>query len=190
MKPCPLSVLLRLVLAVFAVLCLLAPAYAQDAASPKFTLFAGAGTSVEQGHAKGEIQAGGSIDEAPPDAWGGVSFEGGYLGPWSNAKAGSGFFSADYMASWALLPSKPAPKPSSNGRPVWVDRAWKLFPFVSSGYTRFFGTGNAINFGGGVDYRLNNNHAIRFEVRDYYSFSSPGEHNVALRIGLVTYITD
>jgi len=161
---------------------------AQDAASPKFTLFEGPGIVAAQGRSQGEIQAGASLDEAPPNAWGGFSLEGGYLGSWSRPHTGSAFLSADYMAAWSF--GQKGSGRTANGKPYWADRGWKLLPFASAGYTRLFGTGNAVNFGGGIDYRLSHTHAIRFEVRDYYSFSTPAQHNVALRIGFVTYIAD
>lgn len=160
---------------------------AQDAASPKFTLFAGPGIIRTQGISRGEVQAGVSLDEAPPDAGGGFSFEAGYLGPWSKPHIGSAFLSVDYMAAWNLGPSGSGR--TAKGTHYWSDHGWKLLPFASAGYTRLFGTGNAVNFGGGVDYRLSNNRAIRIEVRDYYS-PSAAQHNVALRIGLVIYISD
>jgi hypothetical protein len=161
---------------------------AQDAASPKFTLFGGSGVLLAQGISRGEVQAGASFEEAPPNAWGGFSFEGGYLGPWSKPHIGSAFFSADYMASWSFGESGKGQ--TANGSTFWSDRGCKLLPFASAGYTRLFGTGNAINFGAGVDCRLSQTRAIRAEFRDYYSFSTPTQHNVALRVGLVIYISD
>ena len=163
-------------------------ARAQDAASPKFTLFGGAGTASARGTSLGEIQVGASFDEAPPGAWGGFSFEGGYLGPCSELSSGSAFFSADYMSAWSFG-QKGAGHLASGAR-YWADRSWKFIPFASAGYTQLFGTGNAVNFGGGIDYRLSNTHAIRTEIRDYYSFSAPAGHNIALRIGLgSTFLT-
>ena len=161
---------------------------AQDAASPKFTVFAGAGAATSQQNSRGEFQAGASFDEAPPGSWGGFSFEGGYLGPWSRLRAGSAFTSVDYMAAWAFGPK--ATGRTRTGQAYWCDRGWRLLPFASAGYTRLFGTGNAVNFGGGFDYRLSNTRAIRAEVRDYYSFETPRQHNVALRVGLVIYLSD
>jgi hypothetical protein len=90
-------------LAVSAILVTSAPALrAQDAYSPKFTVFAGAGINATQQNSRGAIQAGASFDEAPPGSWGGFSFEGGYLGPWAHFRAGSAFTSLDYMAAWSF----------------------------------------------------------------------------------------
>jgi hypothetical protein len=163
-------------------------ARAQDAASPKFTLFAGPGIVAARGASRGEIQVGASFDEAPPNAWGGFSFEGGYLGPWSKPHTGSAFLSTNYMAAWSF--SENGKGRTANGSQYWADRGWKLLPFATAGYTRLFGTGNAVNFGGGIDYRLSETQAIRMEVRDYYSFSSPAQHNIGLRIGFVIYLSD
>lgn len=163
-------------------------ARAQDAASPKFTPFAGAGALASQEHSRGELQAGASFDEAPPDAWGGFMFEGGYLGPWTDLKAGSAFMSVDYMAAWNLGQSGKGQ--TAKGKSYWKDRGWNFFPFAVAGYTRLFGTGNAANFGGGFDYRFNYKNAIRVEALDYYAPSTPRQHNIALRIGWVIYLRD
>jgi hypothetical protein len=163
-------------------------AQAQDVASPKFTLFAGPGIFAANGSSRGEIQAGASLDEAPPNSWGGFSFEGGYLGPWSKPHTGSAFLSVDYMSAWQFGQSGSGQM--ANGTRYWSDRGWKILPFTSTGYTRLFGTGNAVNFGGGIDYRVTQAYAIRAEIRDYYSFSTPTQQNLALRIGLVIYIPD
>jgi hypothetical protein len=85
------------------------------------------------------------------------------------------------MAAWSLGPTGRGR--TANGSDFWADRGWKLLPFASAGYSLLFGTGNAVNFGGGIDYRLSQHRAIRVEVRDYYSFSTPARHNLALRIG-------
>ncbi len=183
--------LLRVIQVVFSLLFAVAGAIgaqAQDAASPKFTLFAGPATVATRGSSRGELQVGASFDEAPPNAWGGFSFEGGYLGPWSKPYTGSAFLSANYMAAWSF--GQKGEGRTANGTPYWADRNWKLLPFATAGYTRLFGTGNAVNYGGGIDYRLSQNYAIRAEVRDYYSFSSPAQHNIGLRIGLVIYLPD
>jgi hypothetical protein len=188
MKRILLFPLLRLLLFAIFFQATVASARAQDAASPKFVPFAGAGILASQGHTKGEFQAGAAFEEAPPDAWGGFSFEAGVLGPWAIPKARSPFLSFNYMAAWQFGPSGKGRTPK--GGYYWHDLGRKLFPFATAGYTRLFGTGNAVNFGGGFDYRFNYAHAIRTEVRDYYSFASPTQHNVALRIGLVLYIPD
>jgi hypothetical protein len=92
------------------------------------------------------------------------------------------------MAAWNFGHSGSAQ--TASGTRYWADRGWRLLPFASAGYTRLFGTANAVNFGGGIDYRLSQTYAIRAEVRDYYLLSTPTEHNAGLRIGFVIYMPD
>ena len=190
MKNRNLGSALRFVPLVFAAAIVVAPVQAQDAGGLKLTFFVGPGIVATRGQANGEIQAGATYEVAPPDTWAGFAAEGGYLGPTSKPRAGSAFFSLDYMTSWAIGPS-PTGR-TSQGNSTWHDQGWKLLPFVSTGYTRLFGTGNAINFGGGLDYRPRpkGHNAIRFEIRDYYAPASPSQHNVAFRIGWISYIQD
>jgi hypothetical protein len=164
------------------------PASAQDAASPKFVFFSGTGPLLSQGHSKGSFQAGVALEESPPGSWGGFSFELGYLGPWSKSSDGSAFFSADYMASWCFGQKAAGRMP--DGTIFWTDRGWKFLPFATAGYSRLFGSGNALNFGGGLDYRLNEHYAFRIEMRDYYLFASPRQHNIAFRVGWNKYLED
>jgi hypothetical protein len=148
------------------------PCWGQDAASPKLALFAGAGADFSSGHSRGATQFGASFEEAPPNAYFGMLFEVGYVGPWSSFKSGSAIFSANYVSSWS------------------TDKKERFLPFATVGYSRLFGTGNAINFGGGLDYRLSHHHAIRFEVRDYDSLTGPRGHDLGIRVGWVIYIPD
>jgi hypothetical protein len=104
--------------------------------------------------------------------------EGGYLAPWARLRAGSALLSFDYMPSWHF----------ARAGTTEPENDWKFLPYASAGYTRLFGTGNAVNFGVGADYRFRKTQAIRVDIRDYYSFASPRQHNVALRIGWVIYL--
>jgi hypothetical protein len=140
--------------------------------SPQFVLFGGAGANLSQAHSQGAMQLGASIALAPRNAWGGIMLEGGYIGPWANLKSGSALFSANYLVRWKIGPNK------------------KFIPFITTGHSRLFDAGNAINFGGGVEYKLGVTHAIRIEVRDYYAFTEPRRQNIALRIGWVMYLPD
>lgn len=148
------------------------PCHAQDIVSPKFVDFVGAGGVVTRAHSLGSMQTGISFEGSTPNKWFGLGFESGYLGPYSNLKSGSGFMSFNYVPSWQ------------------VERKGRFLPFASAGYTRLFEIGHAVNFGGGLDLRLNNLHAIRFEARDYYMPTRPEQHNVAFRIGWVVYVQD
>ncbi len=169
-------------LAFTALLALVACAHgsAQDLASPKFVIFGGAGIAHSADVTHGGAQFGADIEEAPP--WSrtrsgfptGFLLEGGYAGPWNRFSAGSAIFSANYMAAFDT---------SSNGQPNYL-------PFVTAGYTHLFGTGNGVNFGGGVDFLRNRALALRVELRDYLRVNGPAEHNLAIRIALVKYIRD
>jgi hypothetical protein len=146
---------------------------AQDEGSPQFTLFGGPGTVISGGHAQGAAQFGASLDQTAPGAGVGYLFEVGYIGRWSKHTSGSAVFSANYMAAWEFHKRMP-----------------RALPFATVGYSRLFGTGNAVNFGGGIDYLLGDKQALRIEVRDYFAFTAPRQHNVGLRVGWVFYIRD
>lgn len=66
----------------------------------------------------------------------------------------------------------------------------EIYPSLTAGYTRFFVTGNAINFGIGVDLGNRNDALVRLEVRDYFLISQPDQHIVALRVGFGKLIAD
>jgi putative flippase GtrA len=66
-----------------------------------------------------------------------------------------------------------------------------LYPFLTGGYTRMFATGNAVNFGLGIDFGRNEEkRLVRIELRDYYLFTGPQRHIVGLRIGFGKFIPD
>jgi hypothetical protein len=146
--------------------------YAQDIVSPKLVAFAGAGGVTTNAHSLGGMQAGVGMEGSNPNRWFGLGIEAGYLAPFSRFKSGSGLFSLNYIPSWK------------------VDKKGRYLPFATVGYTRLFEMGHAVNFAGGLDLRLNNSHAIRFEARDYYAPDRPAQHNVGFRIGWVAYIAD
>jgi hypothetical protein len=139
---------------------------------PQLAMFGGAGANLSEGHSQGAMQLGGAIGQARLNAWWGWQLEGGYIGRWANFKTGSALFSANYLARGKFAPNK------------------KFIPFVTTGYSRLSHAGNAINFGGGVEYRLGDTDALRIELRDYYSSTEPRQHNLALRIGWVMYLPD
>lgn len=153
---------------------------AQDLASPKFVLFGGAGIASNANVTQGGFQFGADVEAAPP--WSrtrsgfptGFLLEGGYVGPWNRFSAGSAIFSGNYMAAFDT---------TTNGQP-------RFLPFVTAGYTRLFGTGNGVNFGGGIDFLHGGSVAFRVEVRDYLRVTGPTEHNLAIRIALLKYVRD
>lgn len=98
-------------------------------------------------------------------------FEGGYVGPFANLHGGSALLAFNYVPSWQ------------------IQSAPKLFPFATAGYAQLFGTGHAINFGAGLDWRLRPTFSIRVEARDYLAFA-PHQHNIAVRVGFRRYFWD
>ena len=148
---------------------------AQDAPLPNLALFAGAGITNTAGPVHGAVHFGGDLDQGVP--WRpsrpifpvGYLFEGGYIGPVNSFRAGSAIFSLNYLGRLRFSDDPDA----------------RLTTFVTGGYTRMFGTGNAVNFGGGVDWALAQNTGIRLELRDYRRASGPAEHNFAIRIALL-----
>ena len=66
------------------------------------------------------------------------------------------------------------------------------FPFLTGGYSRIFVTGNALNFGVGLDlpYHQSDRRIVRIEIRDYYLATGPRQHILELRIGLGSLFSD
>lgn len=128
----------------------------------------------------------GEIEEASPGRPRRLPFpfgflvEGGYAGPMTRVSGGAGILSANYLAPIDL-----------RGAHANLNIARGLvLPFLTGGYTRLFGTGNAVNFGAGADLSMGRTSAIRFEVRDYLRLSGPKQHDVALRVGIVVFLAD
>jgi len=63
---------------------------------------------------------------------------------------------------------------------------------LTVGYTRMIGivSGNAVNFGAGMDVILSDYKGIRFEVRDYLKLSGTKEHNIAFRVAFLSLFED
>jgi hypothetical protein len=135
----------------------------------RFTAFGGAGLINQSYATHGSIQFGGDIglikvydfNQFPS----GAIFEFGYAGPANHFGSGSALISTNYVGE--LLAS----------------RHKRLTLLLTTGYSRLFGTGNAANFGGGVElFSKDLNHALRFEIRDYFRIAKK-EHNIAIRLG-------
>lgn len=147
-----------------------------DPRLPNVALFGGAGiTNANITNAvHGSFQFGADLDQSVP--WTrshpmfplGYLFEGGYIGPVNSFSAGSALLSLNYLGKFNF----------SDQRDPGV------MTFLTGGYTRLFGTGNAINFGGGFEFKITDRTGLRIEVRDY-RHSGPAEHNFAIRIALV-----
>ncbi len=96
----------------------------------------------------------------------GVGAEIGYLNPWRDFSAGIGILSL-------------------NGS-YHFNRAQKLSPFITGGYSLAFRSGHAnlVNVGAGVNYWFHDRVGLRLEFRDHIYTGYPTSHYVSGRIGL------
>jgi hypothetical protein len=89
----------------------------------------------------------------------GISVELGLTGPTPKAPL-DGLFSLDYQSTYNLR------------RPLDLKSKWPMLLFLSGGYSRFFATGNAVNYGGGFIWRFPRANSefsgVRFEYREAY----------------------
>jgi hypothetical protein len=166
-----LKVDMKSVAMLIAFIVILAPfSLGQDVDAPSVGVYAGGG--IQQiTTTRVALQAGASYDQIFPNHWVGYMFEGGYVGAFANLGGGSALFAFNYVTSWQNY------------------RVPRLFPFATLGYAQLFGTGNAVDFGAGVDFRPRSSFGIRVEARDYLGFT-PHQHNVAIRIGFRRYFWD
>jgi len=165
----------------FGVACVTGFCFGQDSNNPKLVVFGGAGVTNQSAANHCSLHFGVALEEIPPVKFRefprGFLFEGGYVGPANALESGSALFSANYAGAYNTA------------------KAVHSLLFFTGGYTRLFGTGNGVNFGGGIDFLLNKAYAthasfrprLRFEVRDYLRISGPKEHNVAFRVGFIKY---
>jgi len=103
---------------------------------------------------------------------GSPQFELGIVGPLPGGHALDGLVSVDYMFA-NKLPRR------------------HVYPFLTAGYTRLFVTGNAVNFGLGVDFGKDEyKRLVRVELRDYYVFTGPPQHVLGLRIAFGRFLND
>jgi hypothetical protein len=141
----------------------------------QFGFFGGAGVANPSGNAShGSLHLGASIGTVRPNDYDkkhhvflfGLSGEAGYAGPVDDLGNGS-----------ALLSMMVGPE-------IIVSHHKRITAFATGGYTRLFGTGNALNIGSGLNFYIKDNkRALRFEVRDYWHTAGVREHNAAFRIG-------
>jgi len=107
----------------------------------------------------------------------GTFFEIGVMGPQANRSSASGYLSLD-------------------GKIPLSTRGLLYVPTAIIGYTRMFETGHALDYGLAFDspaIKGNQSYGenyIRIELRDYYTFANPNQHNVMLRVGWMTGLPD
>lgn len=125
--------------------------------------FAGAGASSGD-FSRGYFQVGGGGEGLVQKGFG-VGAEVGYLAPFQGAGNGIGIFSGDVSYHF--------------------NRASRLVPFVTGGYSAAFrsGASHGGNFGGGVQYWMKEHVGLRLEFRDHV-FSSDSPHLFQFRVGL------
>jgi len=147
--------------------------------STSLVMFGGGGVNNQGANNRSSLHVGGDFEATMPLQRGqfpwGVLIEGGYVGPITNNK-GSAILSTNYVLAFRTVEAK-----TGGFAPG------KVVPFLTGGYTRLFGTGNAVNFGGGIDVMLHSLAAVRFEVRDYLNSADQNMHDVGFRIGWVLY---
>ncbi len=71
----------------------------------------------------------------------------------------------------------------------------RYLPMAIIGYSRLFETGHALDYGVALALprfgkQKNNGSSLRLELRDYWTFASPDQHNVMLRLGWMAIETD
>ena len=104
-----------------------------------------------------------------------VFFEFGIMGPQANRSYLSGYMSID-----AKIPVRN------------IDS--KYLPVLIGGYTRFFETGHALDYGVALAIPRkpadSEGHSLQIELRDYWTFANPDQHNVMLRVGWLVGASD
>jgi hypothetical protein len=130
-------------------------------------LVCGAGASYSYLATKPTVQCGGLVNFA----W--LELEAGVMGPQASRSSVSGYLTIN---AWSALKG-----PRSSKRGV---------TFITAGYTRLFETGNALDFGGGYALTLDDDHSLRFDVRDYWTAANPNQHNVVLRVAWLVGLPD
>jgi hypothetical protein len=131
-------------------------------------LTCGAGASQSQVATKPTMQCGGMITFLPF-----LNLETGVMGPQANRSSPSGYLSTD-----AVFPL-PAPSKRNLVSPLFV-----------GGYTRMFETGHAVDYGFALEHPIDSSHSIQFEVRDYWAFANPNQHNVVFRVVWLVGVPD
>ena len=125
-------------------------------------LTCGAGASTSPVATKPTVQCGGVLGMPPF-----FDLEAGVMGPQANRSPVSGYLSTNFWAP--LIPL------SKLGHTHGV-------PMVLGGYTRMFETGHALDYGVAFAKPIDGSHSIQFEVRDYWAFANPNQHNVVFRL--------
>ncbi len=97
----------------------------------------------------------------------------GVLGPQANRSYVSGYLSVDASIPLARVSAS-------------------YLPLAIVGYSRLFETGHSFDYGLALDlpHAANRFSTVRVELRDYWTFANPTQHNVMLRVGWISPVTD
>lgn len=130
------------------------------------------GGSVSSVAAKPTLGCGAGLTFAPLPLF----FEVGVMGPQAHRSSVSGYLSLDGSLRLARADVR-------------------YLPFVLAGYSRLFETGHALDYGVALATPRPGKHAdptgsLRLELRDYWTFANPNQHNVVLRVGWMNIVRD
>lgn len=135
-------------------------------------VFCGSGASTSSVTTKPTFGCGAGMTFVPIP----IFVEFGIMGPQANRSYLSGYISVDGTI------------PIYRGKSFYV-------PAAIVGYSRLFETGHALDYGLALytprlgKHKDSTKH-LRIELRDYYTFASPNQHNIMLRIGWMSEIFD
>lgn len=152
------------------------PAQWHPAASDSYLshvgVLCGSGASISTAATKPTVGCGAGITLLPLPLF----FEIGVMGPQANRSSYSGYISFD-------------------GEIALAKQKVKYLPMAIVGYSRLFETGHALDYGFALGLPRwgkpkDPSSSLRLELRDYWTFANPNQHNVMLRIGWMGPATD
>lgn len=147
--------------------------YPPDAMAYTAGAFCGSGASTSTAGIKPTFGCGAGLSFAPYP----VFVELGVMGPQANRSNYSGYVSLD-------------------GHIPLARTTTTYLPIAIVGYSRLFETGHALDYGislamprWGKD-KADIDKSMRIELRDYWTFANPSQHNVMLRVGWMVTMSD
>jgi len=134
--------------------------------------FCGMGASASSVSTKPAVGCGAGITFVPTPLF----LEVGVMGPQANRSYLSGYISVDGII------------PLARSTNVYL-------PIAIVGYSRLFETGHALDYGLALALprfgkRKDSSDSLRIELRDYWTFANPAQHNVMLRVGWMSEVND
>jgi hypothetical protein len=132
----------------------------------------GAGASTSSAGTLPAANCGAGITLMPWPLW----VEAGVMGPQANRSPLSGYVSVDQNIPLARS-------------------TLKVLPMAMVGYSRLFETGNAVDYGVALalprfGHKGPTSDSLRIELKDYWTFAHPAQHNVMLRVGWMSAVAD